>query len=181
MSESGEDLASKITRLVEERGWNVEDFARISRLNRHTVRSIVQGGEKKLRNATISQCANALGLTVRDLRSQPIEILLPRMRGKTELSEDYHQYLTENATQTELISWIQRNPQRANELTLDEVHELLQSQGAHGALTQLGVEPYIRMVESRREFIRKLKMIHGTEYQKILEPLVDLIFEKIRM
>ena len=38
----GADLANKIARLVEERGWNQEDFARISQLNRHTVRQILQ-------------------------------------------------------------------------------------------------------------------------------------------
>ena len=32
------ELASKIARLVQERGWNQEDFARIADLNRHTVR-----------------------------------------------------------------------------------------------------------------------------------------------
>ena len=59
----GGDLANKIARLVEERGWNQEDFARISKLNRHTVRQILHGGPKRqLRNATIGQCAKALGL-----------------------------------------------------------------------------------------------------------------------
>ena len=32
------ELALKIKRLVQERGWNQEDFARIADLNRHTVR-----------------------------------------------------------------------------------------------------------------------------------------------
>ena len=49
---SGAELANKIARLVEERGWNQEDFARISKLNRHTIRQILQGGPKRrLRNA----------------------------------------------------------------------------------------------------------------------------------
>src|SRR4051812_31943460 len=74
------DLATKITRLVEERGWNQEEFARIARLNRHTVRQILlPGGQRRLRNATISACAKALGLTVNELRTQPLERLLPRM------------------------------------------------------------------------------------------------------
>ena len=51
------DLAHKIARLVEERGWNQEEFARIARLNRHTIRQIlVDGGSRRLRNATISAC-----------------------------------------------------------------------------------------------------------------------------
>src|SRR5262245_24675675 len=63
-----DDLASKIARLVQERGWNQEDFARIANLNRHTVRSILQRSTgRRLRNATIMSCARALGLTVNEL------------------------------------------------------------------------------------------------------------------
>src|SRR5436305_15352420 len=75
-----DDLAVKITRLVQERGWNQEEFARIARLNRHTVRQILHpGGRRRLRNATISACARALGLSVNDLRTHPLEQPLPRL------------------------------------------------------------------------------------------------------
>src|SRR6516225_6429458 len=74
------ELAHKIARLVEERGWNQEEFARIARLNRHTVRQILhKGSGRRLRNATVSACARALGLSVNDLRTVPLERLLPRM------------------------------------------------------------------------------------------------------
>src|SRR5262245_8236329 len=74
------ELAQKIRRLVEARGWTQEEFAAIARLNRHTVRQIlVPGAARRLRNATISACARALGLTVSELRNQPLERLLPRM------------------------------------------------------------------------------------------------------
>ena len=79
---SRNNLAAKIARLVEERGWNQEDFARIANLNRHTVREIVRNGaDRRLRNATVSQCASALGLHVNELRDLPLERLLPRMHG----------------------------------------------------------------------------------------------------
>src|SRR5262249_56875662 len=87
MSESLQDnsaeLAHKIARLVEERGWNQEDFARITKLNRQTVRQILlQPTERRLRNATIGACAEALGLSVNDLRTLPLERLLPRMHSQ---------------------------------------------------------------------------------------------------
>src|SRR5579885_3828584 len=83
------DLAHKIARLVEERGWNQEEFARISRLNRHTVRQILLPGEhRRLRNATISACARALGLTVNELRTLPLERLLGRMHNPRPASDD---------------------------------------------------------------------------------------------
>src|SRR5216684_7744605 len=76
----GSELAGKIARLVEERGWNQEDFARGTQLNRQTVREILtQNGERRLRNATVSACAKALGLTVSELRDRPLEQLLARM------------------------------------------------------------------------------------------------------
>src|SRR6516225_126533 len=84
-----DDLASKINRLVEERGWNQEEFARIARLNRHTVRQILTpGGQRRLRNATVSACARALGLNVSELRSVPLEKLLPRMVEGTSTGPD---------------------------------------------------------------------------------------------
>src|SRR6266851_2965952 len=74
------DLAAKIARLVEERGWNQEDFARIADLNRQTVRQILMpSGDRRMRNATVGACARALGLSVNDLRTVPLERLLPRM------------------------------------------------------------------------------------------------------
>ncbi|MGL4551978.1 MAG: hypothetical protein ACRC33_12435, partial [Gemmataceae bacterium] len=73
-------LALKIRRLVEERGWNQEEFARIARLNRHTARQILlPGPQRKLRNATVLACARAFGLSVSELRDHPLERLLPRM------------------------------------------------------------------------------------------------------
>src|SRR5438094_6851271 len=110
-------LAAKIARLVEERGWNQEDFARISKLNRHTVRQILHGGPKRrLRNATVSQCAEALGLTVSELRNLPLERLLPRMHGKPPADEEALKLLYERSSLPELIGWLERNRDRAAEL-----------------------------------------------------------------
>ena len=46
-------LATKIARLVQERGWNQEDFVRITHLNRQTVQQILDPrtqGARKLRD-----------------------------------------------------------------------------------------------------------------------------------
>src|SRR3954452_3547940 len=88
MTSPPDNLAPKIARLVQERGWNQEDFARIANLNRHTVRQILLGQGRRLRNATIQACARALGLTVSELRSMPLERLLPRMHGQAPLPQD---------------------------------------------------------------------------------------------
>src|SRR6516165_2100405 len=72
-------LATKISRLVAERGWNQEAFARNAGLNRQTARQIMLEGGRALRNSTISACARALGLSVNDLRMLPLEMLLPKM------------------------------------------------------------------------------------------------------
>src|SRR5262245_64265949 len=113
-----EQLARKITRLVEERGWNQEEFARITRLNRHTVRQILHPGQhRRLRNATISACAKALGLTVSELRGLPLEKLLPRMAESAAGGpEEVLRRKYEQATQPELRAWLERNPERARQL-----------------------------------------------------------------
>src|SRR5947208_10002457 len=115
---SSTDLAIKIARLVEERGWNQEDFARIAGLNRQTVRDILQQhGERRLRNATVSACARALGLSVSELRTLPLERLLPRMNNERPAADTLRQRLYEEATQPELLAWVERNPERARQMS----------------------------------------------------------------
>ena len=178
---SGIELANKITRLVEERGWNQEDFARISQLNRHTVRQILNGGPKRrLRNATISQCSEALGLTVSELRNLPLERLLPRMHGKPPADEEALKLLYERATLPELKRWLERNKDRAETLRADEIQELLDMQGSSGPLEKMGVESCVEQLERRRRLIACIREIAGTEYLDLLEQLVLLIYEKVK-
>jgi hypothetical protein len=184
MSESSApaELAHKIARLVEERGWNQEEFARIARLNRHTVRQIlVEGGTRRLRNATVSACARALGLSVNDLRTLPLERLLPRMReAQAPPGEDRLRQLFAEATQPELLAWIERNPDRARRLSAEELDELLALQGANGPLTAFGVEGFVERLERRRKLVQQVQAVAGTEYIDLLEQLVALLYDKVR-
>lgn len=176
------DLAAKIARLVEERGWNQEDFARITSLNRQTVRQILlPNGGRRLRNYTISCCAKALGLSVNDLRNLPLDQLLPRMNSpRLESSDEGLQRLYEQATQPELLAWMERNPDRARQLSGEEMDELLSLQGTGGPLTRFGVEHFVELVERKRKLIRQVHAIAGTEYLDLLEKLVALLFEKVQ-
>lgn len=178
-----QDLATKIARLVEERGWNQEDFARFTRLNRQTIRQIlfpIPG--HRLRNATVRACADALNLTVSELRNQPLERLLPRMYNQQPAgdSEDRLRQLYELATQPELKAWMERNPERAKQLTPDEVDELLSLQGTGGPLTSHGVDHFVQVVERKRKLVQQVQTIAGTEYLDLLEKLVGLLFEKVQ-
>lgn len=175
------DLANKIARLVEERGWNQEDFARISKLNRHTVRQILHGGPKRrLRNATVSQCAEALGLTVSELRNLPLERLLPRMHGKPPADEEALKLLYERAALPDLLSWLDRNKERAADFRPDEVQELLDMQGPAGPLEKLGVENCVELIERRRRIVCQVKEIAGTEYLELLEGVVRLMYDRVK-
>ena len=175
------ELANKLTRLVEEKGWNQEDFARTARLNRHTVHQILQGGPKRrLRNATVEKCAKALNLTVSELRHLPLDRLLPRMHGKPPPDKEAERLLYERATLPELVAWLERNRDRAAELRPDEVQELLEMQGPGGPLERLGVEHCIGLIERRRHLVCRVKEIAGTEYFDFLEQCVKLIHEKVK-
>lgn len=177
---AGGELAHKIAKLVEEKGWNQEDFARISNLNRHTVRLILHGGPKRrLRNATVSQCAEALGLTVNELRSLPLDRLLMRMHGKVPADEEALKLLYERATLPEFVSWLERNPARAAELRPDEIHELIDLQAPNGPMERLGVEHIVELIERRRTLMCQVRIIAGTEYLELLEKMVGLMFEKV--
>ena len=174
------DLANKISKLVEERGWNQEDFAKFSRLNRHTVRQILHAGpQRRLRNATVSQCADALGLTVNELRTLPLERLLPRMHGKPPADEEALKLLHKSATLPELTAWLERNPERAAAFRADEITDLIAMQDAGGPMERLGVEQCVENVERKRELLARVKMIVSTEYIDLLEQVVDLVTDKI--
>lgn len=174
------DLAYKITKLVEEKGWNQEDFARISNLNRHTVRQILLGGpSRRLRNATVSQCAEVLGLTVNELRTLPVEKLLPRMHGKAAADEEMLKLLEAQATLPELVSWLERNRDRTTELRPDEAVELLDMQNPGGPLERLGVEHFVDLIERRRVLLTQVRSLTGTEFFECLERIVGLMAEKV--
>ena len=174
------DLAHKITKLVEEKGWNQEDFARISNLNRHTIRQILCGGPKrKLRNATVSQCAEALGLTVNELRTLPLDRLLLRIHGKAPADDEALKKLYDRATLPELTNWLERNQERAAQLRPDEIDELLDMQAPSGPMERLGVEHFVELIERRRKLLAQVRMIAGTEYLDCLEIVVGLFFDKL--
>jgi transcriptional regulator with XRE-family HTH domain len=179
---SNADLVAKLARLVKERGWNQEDFARLAGLNRQTARQIMLGGgDRRLRNATIGACARALGLTVSELHDQPLDRLLLRMNNQPLPQGDAALHrLYEQATQPELRSWMERNPERAKQLTSEEIDELLSLQGTGGPLTSFGVDHFVAMIERRRRVIDQVYAIAGTEYLDTLERVVELMYEKIQ-
>ncbi len=176
------ELALKIKQLVDERGWNHGDFARAARLNRHTVRQILEpGAQRRLRNSTVSACARALGLTVSELRTQPLEKLLPRMAERASGgSDDVLRRMYDLATQPELRAWLERNPDRARQLSEEEMDELLSLQGTGGPLTAFGVEGFVHRIERRRRLVQQVQAIAGTEYLDLLEQLVGLLYEKVQ-
>jgi transcriptional regulator with XRE-family HTH domain len=173
-------LAGKIARLVQERGWNQDEFARLAKLNRLTVRQILQEGQRRLRNATVLACARALGLTVSELRTLPVEILLARTLRDPSGSDETLRRLYEQATQPELLAWIERNPERAGRLSTTDLDELLSLQGTGGPMTAFGVEHFVELIERKRKIKEQVEAIAGTEYLELLEKMVGLMYEKIQ-
>ncbi len=173
-------LCPKIARLVEERGWNQEEFARFANLNRLTIRNIFQGGQRRLHNATVSACARALGLSVAELRTQSFERLVQRISAKPRPDFDPRQRLFEQATQPELLAWIERNPDRAAQLTASEMDELLSLQGTGGPMTAFGVAHFVELIERKRRLMDQAAAVAGTEYIDMLEQFVQLLYEKIQ-
>ncbi len=176
----GDGLAAKIARLVEERGWNQEDFARITKLNRQTVRQILLNHGRKPHNATVQACAKALGLTVSELRTLPLDRLLPRMHGHAPPEgEESLRRLYERARLPDLTAWLERNAERARSLTAEEADELIELQD-NGSLARLGVERCVELLERRRRLLDQVRAITRTEYLDLLEQLVGLLYEKVR-
>jgi transcriptional regulator with XRE-family HTH domain len=176
------DLTTRIARLVAERGWNQEDFARHTGLNRQTIRQILhENRSRRLRNDTVSRCAKALGVSVGDLRNLPLDRLLLRMSCAPSGNDAGSlRHLYDHATQPQLQGWLERNPERARQLTTEEIDELLSLQGTGGPLTSIGVEHYVGLIERKRQLIQQVHAIAGTEYLEVLEKLVGLMYEKVQ-
>lgn len=171
-------LSAKIARLVEERGWNQEEFARNAGLHRLTARQILLGSDRRLQNATVQACAQALGLSVHDLRSQPLEMLLRRQGAPVVAAAARRDY--ESAMQPELRIWLERNPERASRLTPDEMDELLSLQGTGGPLTPFGIAHFVERIERRRRIVEQAVAVAGTELVDLLEQFVGILYEKIQ-
>ncbi len=180
MHSNGSDLCSKIARLAAEHGWNQEEFARLANLNRLTIRNVFQGGKRRLHNATVCACARALGLSVADLQALPFERLAPLMKARALPPSDPRQRQFDQATQPELIAWLERNPQRASQLTASEMDELLSLQGTGGPMTAFGVAHFVELIERKRRLMEQAAAIAGTEYIDLLEQFVQLVYEKIQ-
>jgi hypothetical protein len=172
-----DDLAAKIARLVQERGWNQEDFARAARLHRHTARQIVKGGGRWLRNSTVTACAKALGLSVHDLRTQPLERLLARL---AQAGAEAPRRLLDQVSHPELRAWLERNGERARRLARDDLDELLAMQGDGGPFAVFGVEGVVQRLERRRRLVQQVGVIANTEYLDLLEQFVGLLYDKVR-
>jgi hypothetical protein len=179
MNDAVNNLCPKIARLVEECGWNQEEFARIANLNRLTIRGIFQG-QRRLHNATVSACARALGLSVVDLRTLPLERLTARVSAKPVSPVNHRHRLFEQATQPELLAWLERNPERATQLTAEEMDELLSLQGTGGPMTAFGVAHFVELIERKRRLMEQAAAIAGTEYIDLFEQFVQLLYEKIQ-
>ena len=135
---------------------------------------------RKPHNATVQACAKALGLTVGELRTLPVDRLLPRMHGQVPVNgDDSLRRLFERATQSELLAWLERNVDRARQLTPTEIDELLELQD-NGSLTGIGVERCVELLERRRRLLDQVRAITRSEYLGFLEQVVGLLFDKMQ-
>jgi transcriptional regulator with XRE-family HTH domain len=169
-------LSAKIARLVQERGWNIEDFARQSRLHRLTVRQILRGGRRKLHTATVAACAQALGFTPFELQTEPLDRLLARIRAEPA----QRQRLFERPLHPELRVWLERHPQRAMQLSDSELDELAALGDSAEMLNAFTIAHAVERIERRRAIMQRAAAIAGTEYVDLLEQFVTLLYEKIR-
>jgi transcriptional regulator with XRE-family HTH domain len=178
-AEDENQLCTKIARLVQEKGWNQDEFARLAQLNRLTVRNILQGAPRRLHNATVSACARVLGFSVHDLRTIPLDALLSRLPRHAPSADPLRRQF-DQATQPEVTLWLERNPERAAQFSAEELDELYSLQGTGGPLTSFGVIRFVEQIERRRRLLQKVNDLVGTEMIDLLEPLIDLMHEKIQ-
>lgn len=164
----------KIAYLVRELGWTQEDFARRAGLNRHTARHILLRPQQQLRNRTVQSCAAALGLSVAELGAKSVEDLQARIHGaQTPPTRD-----DLRAAHPALAAWLDAHPERAAGLTAADMRELAARAGAKPDSSADQWTHYVDRLHRKRDLLRKVELIAGTEHLPLLEELVNLMFEK---
>lgn len=93
------------------------------------------------------------------------------------LHDPDHRYHHEIACQPELIRWLEDHPDKAAELSADEVDELLSLNGTGGPLTYFGVEHHIAFMEDRRSVIDMVRVLHGTDKGAVLKEIVASMYK----
>lgn len=178
-AEFGDGLRSRIAALVRERGWCQNEFAQKAGLSLQTAREILEGSSpRRLRNRTIFGCAQALGLSVADLRSE-----VKPGPGDFHLSINSPSkaiWRYDLATQPEVKNWLQDARCEAAKYTFEEIEELTSIQGTGGPLTAEGLEAARTLLDRKRELLRRVHAIAGTEYLELLEDMVSLLFKKVQ-
>mgnify|MGYP001239173565 CR=1 FL=1 len=102
------------------------------------------------------------------------------MHGKPPADEEALKLLYERAALPDLVSWLERNKERAAQLQPDEITELLDMQAPGGPLDKIGVENIVEVIERRRTITCQVREIVHTEYLELLEQFVRLIYEKVK-
>jgi len=88
--------------------------------------------------------------------------------------------MTPIETRDELVAWLERNPDRARRLSIEDRNELLALQGATGPLKTFGVEGFVQRLERQRRIVERIHAIAATEYLDLLEQIVNLIHDKVQ-
>ena len=102
------------------------------------------------------------------------------MHGQGPVEDDENlRRLYGRAAQPELLAWLERNAERAGQLTPAEIDELLEFQ-QNGSLASIGVERCVELIERRRRLLEQVRAITRTEYLALLEQVVGLLFEKVQ-
>ena len=176
------ELAAKIARLVEERGWNQEEFARIARVNRHTARQILlRVGGRSLRNSTILACARrwvCRSTTCAACRwrsccrscatpSRPTARLACAASTNRRRSRSWSPGW--NATPTGRAASRPRN-----------ATSCWPCKARPGRSSTFGVEGFVQRLERRRRIVERIHAIAGTEYLDLLEQFVDLLHDRVQ-
>jgi hypothetical protein len=85
----------------------------------------------------------------------------------------------EESLQEGFREWAEQNPERAGQLTADELDELLSIFGVGGPLNQQGVDYYVALIERKRLLRERFECVINTEYIDQIEPIVAEMFRAV--
>lgn len=157
-------IADNLRRLMARDGLTVEMLIDRTRLNRRTIKSLLQGRATRPHAKTLNRLATGLDVCVDELFQNPSTLAQRQFDRQTNPAVD------------ELAA---RQPQLFAGWTREDFDELYSRVGTGGALTITGARQVAEAMNHKRQLQAKISLLLESSEADLLESLVEALYRRV--
>lgn len=157
-------IADNLRRLMARDGLTVEMLIDRTRLNRRTIKSLLQGRATRPHAKTLNRLATGLDVCVDELFQNPSTLAQRQFDRQTNPAVD------------ELAA---RQPQLFAGWTREDFDELYSRVGTGGALTITGARQVTEAMNHKRQLQAKISLLLESSEADLLESLVEALYRRV--